>query len=208
MGIRYEQLDDTGEAVPQGEDRSRWLPISERSVLPEWEWWHTPASWAHVPGLGWVPLPQEVYARPGANGVGEGRNLQPARVGMSQKGGVQLRRDAVPGGDYIRRHRTRTGRWHHTDRWTTFSVVGGRLVTKCDREARNRWLLSLVGGIIDLMPREVLDAMVGTQRHRIERLLNDPRVGNLAVETRLRAAKERLEAMESDWQRQFGAVTA
>jgi hypothetical protein len=211
MGVRYEDYSDTGEAVPLQEDAARWLPIGNRATMAEFEWWHLPAGWAHHDGIGWVPQPCELYYKPGANGVG-GDILRPligpARTGMAGKGGILLDRRKVPGGDYVVRHRTRSGRWHHTDRWTTYTVLGNRLQTKCDIEGRARWLLSLAtAGVIDAMPRLVLDQALQTLDHRLERLQNDPRTGNMAVAAKMATAEKKRAAMIADYERQFGATT-
>lgn len=207
MSIRFEDYSDTGEAVPQTEDAARWLPIGNRAVMVEFEWWHLPAGWAHLDGIGWVPQPCELYYKPGVNGVGGeiGRaQIAPARTGMAGKGGILLDRRKVPGGDYVVRHRTKNGRWHHTDKWTTYSVLGNRLMTKCDREGRARWLLSLAtAGLIDAMPRVLLEQALHTLDHRIDRLANDPRTGNLAVAKRMDEAKVKRAAMIADYERQF-----
>jgi hypothetical protein len=121
---------------------------------------------------------------------------------MAAKGSVLIdRRDPRVGGDYVVRHRTRDGAWHHTDRWTHYSVIGGRMRQSHDEAGRLAWLQGLMdSGLIGSMPYEVLEDKIEILNRRIREYstMAGPR-----AEQRIAEAEAQIAAMEAAWARQF-----
>jgi len=219
VAIRYQQYEQTGEAIPSSGDAKHLLPFQRRRQIrrEQFEYWHLPTRWTHVSGLGWLPDLATLSYLPGANGVqgdtmrpGGPRKLTAARNGMSGKGGILIRRDnPQTGGDYVVRHQTTAGIYHHTDRWARFRVVGGRLRESVDEEGRNAWLLGLVeAGEIGAMPHEVLEDKLEVLEGRRAKYEQTTSLNPDFVGRKLAAIDARLAEMREDWDRQFGAAEA
>jgi len=211
----YERYEGAGEAIPDAADTSNHLPLKPRKIRAQFTLCHVPTRWAWDGDHGWYPDLTAITHKPGCNGVQADKGGPDARINpvpaiaamQAVKGAVILdRKDKrIPGGDYLRRHRTKTGQWHHALTFESWSKIGnGKLRKRFDLEGYIKWLRELeAAGLIPQMAEEILEDKLEVLEKRISRYQNDPRIGMAAVEIGLNAAVEKRDKMIADWQRQY-----
>lgn len=211
----YQVFDDAGEMIPDEADISSLLPLKPRQTAPPFTLCHLPSRWLWNKDHGWYPDLTSIQHRPGANGVtrhgmssNSPINPQPAISGHMTKGALIIERKdpRIPGGDYIRRHKTRYGQHHHCLRFESWSRVGrGKMRRRFDLPRYVEWLRELEAvGMIMPMAEDVLLDSLDILDKRIDRYQNDPRIGSAAIKLGLKRAQDERDRMISDWEERYG----
>lgn len=193
---------------PTETDSSKLLPANQANE--PFVFVHYPAGWTHEDGVGWLPKPAKLNAKPAVNNIGRDRKIGPALAIVNDKGGLVISSTDPRLGefvDYVVAYDCHGGGKAYACKWQEVSMLGGGMVhwdkTPAPWLAFRKHLLE--SGIVPAMERPFLSRAVAQIEERIGRIVarNSEKLG--AAEN-LAKARAKRDAMIADYERQFGAA--